>query len=160
MLLHTDTLDTLELRKAARLAGVGFTRLDLKGSRSRDHKFDVILTGSGGRGQGFRRDGDPAASWDEWGIWLGHLFRLDERAVVRGMYDYLDGEHFTWATGGRFTPDFTWALQHTRHRWEFSGIGVTGSYSVFECSKGPAPCGAIMRQLRGQSWQEFTAANA
>jgi hypothetical protein len=155
MLLHTDTIDTLEVRKAARLAGVNFTRLELKGSRSRDHKFDLILTGTSGRRQNMGGP-DEAARWDEWGIFLGHLFRLDP--LMWSPY-YADAEHYTWATGGRFTPDFGPGDTHKRHPWEFSGIGVTGSYSVFECG-GKNPCGAIMRSLRGQTWAEFQAANA
>lgn len=155
MKLHSDTLDTLEVRKAATLAGVGFTRLSLHGSRSRAQRFDVILTGNSGRRQNMGGP-DEAASWDEWGIFLGHLHRLDPNLKS----DYYHGEdHYIWATGGRFTPDFTPLAQHTRHRWEFSGIGVTGSYSVFECG-GKHPCGAIMRSLRGQTWEDFTAANA
>jgi len=155
MRIHSDSVDALEMRKAARLAGVGFTRFDLKGSRSRAAAFDVILTGNSGRRQNMGGE-DEAAAWDEWGIFLGHLHRLDPDLKT----PYYHGEaHYTWATGGRFTPDFTPADVHTRHLWEFSGIGVTGSYSVFECG-GRNACGAIMRSLRGQTWEEFVAANA
>ena len=155
MRIHSDTVDTLEMRKAARLAGVGFTRFDLKGSRSRAAAFDVILTGTSGRRQNFGGE-DEAATWDEWGIFLGHLHRLDPN--LKTPY-YAGEDHYTWATGGRFTPDFTPLSQHQRHKWEFSGIGVTGSYSVFECG-GKNGCGTIMRHLRGQTWAEFVAATA
>jgi hypothetical protein len=155
MRIHSDSIEELEVRKAARLAGVGFTRLSLHGSRSRAAAFDVILTGNSGRRQNMGGP-DEAATWDEWGIVLGHLHRLDPN--LKTPY-YHGEEHYVWATGGRFTPDFTPASQHIRHRWEFAGIGVTGSYSVFECAAGRNPCGAIMRSLRGEKWEEFTARN-
>jgi hypothetical protein len=150
MRIHSDSIDELEVRKAARLAGVGFTRLSLHGSRSRAAAFDVKLTGSAGRRQNFGGD-DEAASWDEHGIFLGHLHRLDPN--LKTPY-YEGGEHYVWATGGRFTVDFTPAMQHRRHRWEFSGDSVTGSYSVFECG-GRNACGAIMRSLRGATWADL-----
>ena len=155
MRIHSNTLNRLEVRKAATLAGVDFTRLTEHGSRSRAGAFDVILTGNSGRRQNMGGP-DEAASWDEWGIFLGHLHRLDPD--LKTPY-YHGEEHYVWATGGRFTPEFTPSQCHRRHRWDFAGIGVTGSYSVFECG-GKHPCGAIMRSMRGQTWEDFVKANA
>lgn len=152
MKIHSDSLDALDVRKAATLAGVGFTRFNLQGSRSRAQGFDVILTGNSGRRQNMG-GADEAATWDEWGIFLGHLHRLDPD--LKTPY-YSGADHYVWVTGGRFTPEFTPADGHKRHKWEFTGIGVTGSYSVFECG-GKNGCGAIQRSLRGQTWDEFEA---
>lgn len=155
MRIHSDSIEELDVRKAARLAGASFLRLDTKGSRSRAGAFDVILSGSGVHksqgGYGMVTD-EQAATWDEWGIVLGHLYRLDPN--LKTPY-YADADHFVWMTGGRFTSEFTPAQQHRTHRWHHSGDSVTGSYSVRECK-----CGAVQRWLHRQTWDEFTGAAA
>ena len=155
MRLHSDSLDELEVRKAVRLAGADFIRLNLKGSKSRDHAFDVVLSGSAAHksqgGYGMVTD-DQAATWDEWGIALGTMFRLDPNMLT--PY-YADAEDFTWQTGGRFTPEFTPAMQHRFHKFKWTGDSVTGSYTVRECK-----CGAIRRHLHGQTWAEFVESGA
>ena len=152
MRIHSDSITELEVRKAARRAGVDFTRFDLGNSRSREHRFDVILTGSSSRRQNFGGE-DMAATWDEWGIFLGTLYGLDPAAHSER---YASGEHFAWSTGGRYADgSLTPLLQHANHRWESSGDSVTGSYHVSECT-----CGAIRRFLLRQTWDEFVASNA
>ena len=153
MRIHSDSLDELEVRKAARLAHVGFSRFSLHGSRKREVGFDIILHGDSGR----RQNGgeDEAAAWDQWGIFLGHLFRLDPQMVT--PY-YADGDDFTWQTGGRFTPDFTPGDCHRSHNWQFDGDSVTGAYTVHTCG-GKNGCGTIRRFLHGMTWDEFVAAN-
>jgi len=158
MRIHSDSIDELEVRKAARLAGISFTRLDLSGSRTRETAFDVILTGSSPR----RQNGgeDMAATWDEWGMFLGTLFALDPAMVAGPKHGgYECAEHFHWVTGGRF-HNFNLADNHVKgHNWHHSGESVTGSYHVAECG-GKNGCGAIMRRLHRQTWAEFVAANA
>ena len=136
MRIHSDFIEEVDVRKAARLAGVSFTRFGLHGSRKRDHAFDVILTGSSPRRQNSNDCPDFAATWDEWGAFLGHLFGLDPHAVT--PY-YESGEHFDWATGGQYRggvlPD-----RHKSHRWQYAGSSPTDSYHVSECQ-----CGAIRR---------------
>jgi hypothetical protein len=152
MRIHSDSLDTLEVRKAARLAGVGFTRFDLKGSRSRENAWDVILTGDSGR----RQNGgeDEAASWDQWGIFLGHLFRLD--SDLKTPY-YGSADEFIWKTGGRFTPDFTPADCHRNHKWGWGQPNVTHRYSVATCDRGSDPCGAIQRWMLDGKFADLSA---
>lgn len=152
MKIHSDALDELEIRKAARRAGIGFTRFEIGNSRSREQRFDIILTGSSPRRQNFGGE-DMAATWDEWGIFLGILFDLDPQARSE---QYESGEHFTWATGGRYaTNSLTPLTQHTTHRWQHSDEVVTGSYYVSECK-----CGAVRRFLARQTWAEFVEAAA
>jgi hypothetical protein len=141
--IHSDFIEAADIRKAARFAGVGFTRFDLKGSRSREAAFDILLTGDSGR----RQNGgeDEAASWDQWGIVLGHLHRLDPN--LKTPY-YEGGDHFIWATGGRYTEDFTAIDCHRQHLWGLNRTATTGSYYVTECERGKNPCGAIQRRMR------------
>lgn len=151
MRIHSNTLDALEIRKAARLAGVTFSRFDLKGSRKREAAFDVILSGASPR----RQNGgeDFAATWDQWGHFLGTLFAVDP-AMVTPYYE--SAEHFHWSTGNRYVS-FDRADDHVKgHNWEWSGFTVTGSYHVSECRN----CGAVRRFLTSGTWAEFQAAHA
>jgi len=137
MRMHTSFLETSDLYRAARIAGVGFTRLETKGSRKRERAFDVILTGSSPRNQNFGGE-DKAATWDEWGVFLGVLFGIDPNAVT--PY-YSCGEDYHWQTANRFVTPLPVSERHTQHRWEFSGRAATGAYAVHECK-----CGALMRR--------------
>lgn len=142
MKLHSDFLEASDLRLAARHAGVRFTTFEERGSRSRAARFDVILSGSSSRNQNFSRgSGNKAATWDEWGVFLAILFFLDPRMVSTDHYS--SGEHFDWATAGRYRlgSGFSLADQHRNHRWEYSGEAVTGAYSVHACTG----CNAVRR---------------
>src|SRR4051812_1204934 len=160
MRIHSDSVDILEVRKAARLAGVTFNRLDEHGSRKRKGAFDIKLNGSGTHmisGCYGAATDEQAATWDEWGIFLGHLYRLDERLVT--PY-YLDAEHYVWTTGGRFTVDFTPAHQHRRHNWKPSGDSVTGVYHVSQCGGGTG-CSTVRRHMAyGHDFAEISGVNA
>lgn len=148
MRIHSDILTGSDILQAASAAGpevfVDYTR---HGSRSRKAAWNVTLTGTssrrpntGNRGGG-TYGGDHAATWDEWGIFLGELFRRDPGMTVPGVYD--SAEHFRWATTCRF-DDLKPADQHGRagHRWTHEGEAASGSYSVYGC-----PCGAQRRQM-------------
>ena len=111
MKIHSDALDENEIRKAARLAGVSFTRFEIGNSRTREQRFDIILTGSSSRTQNFGGT-DQAATWDEWGIFLGILYALDPQAHSE-RYASLD--HFTWTTGGRYADGSLTPLTAARH---------------------------------------------
>lgn len=144
MRIHTDKLTRADMLEAIKSAGVDFIRLEERGSRTRARAFDFILTGSGRHGTqgsyGDMTDRAPkSGTWDEWGIVLGELFRRDPAAVVPHVYD--SGEHFRWATGGRFDT-LTPAAQHIRHRWQYDGRCVTGAYYVSTCA-----CGAVRRWM-------------
>lgn len=163
MRIHTNTLTPADLTAAAERAGRAVTMTYSQyGSRSHARAYDVTLRGSSSRrpnsGNGGRfRDDDPnaphehAATWDEWGMFLGELFRRDPGAVVPRVYESAD--HFRWATDGRFdalTPD----RQHGRagHRWEPMGTAASGTYYVHECKT----CDARTRNVAfGHTWAEI-----
>ena len=155
MRIHSDFVETVDLQKAAHRADVGFTRLGLHGSRTRDHAFDVILTGSSSRNQNMGGS-DKAATWDEWGIFLGTLFALDPHAVAKGAYE--SGAHFDWATGGRYRDGVLRGTDHKNHKWGWTGSSAGGNYHCHECN-----CGAIRRFLAHNGFKtfaEFEAAHA
>lgn len=126
------------VQAAARRAGVTFERLTVHGSRTHDHAYDVILSGSGTRSGWPGRD-YQTATWDEWGIFLDVIFRRDPAASCRA---YGSADHFRWATGGRFDALDLDGQHHRRHRWVYSGRACTGAYDVRRCT-----CGALQRWM-------------
>jgi hypothetical protein len=153
MRIHSDHLTRQDIADALTAAGPGVSADDIarKGSRSRRQAWDVYLFGtSSNRPNNRDHSADEyAATWDEWGIVLGYLFRVDPSATVPGVY--LNGDHFRWVTGGRFDT-LTPAEGHKRHRWTYSGDSVTGSYYVHACT-----CGAVTRRLHGANLAESWA---
>lgn len=151
MRIHTNALHLADIAHAAKLAGVTYDATQ-KGSRSRDHAFDVTLFGSGRTGGRWGNTGtrgassEKSATWDEWGIFLNALFEADESVRVAKVYE--DRESFDWATGSRYR-DLAAEDAHHNHRWEHSGYVVTGSYSVSECTG----CHAVRRWRTSQDFQ-------
>ena len=158
MRIHSDTLTVTDIYQAATAAGPA-VRVEVTehGSRSRVKAFRVTLTGTSSRrpnnGTGGRfRDGvetggDYAATWDEWGIFLGELFRRDENATVPNVYE--NGEHFRWATCARF-DDLDPAEQCSRsgHKWSYAVDVATGSYYVHQCQR--EDCDATERRANSR----------
>jgi len=113
MRLHTDMLDrrdVLDALSRARSAGkvtwsVDFTTLDSRGSRKRDHAFEVRLDAAEGDGHRRTNSGNRgageyfAATYDEWGWFIAALFVMDPDAIF-GPYDGL--ESFLKQTKGEY----------------------------------------------------------
>lgn len=128
-------------------AGVNIHKFTEHKSRTHTHAFEIQLSGNG-RNSRWTNSGThgagwvKAASWDEWGIYLGAIFRADKNARVGGTGKYTiyaDAFDFMWRTGGRYDEAFTVADQCANHKWSWwCGSG--------ECTK----CGAIVR--RGREW--------
>lgn len=103
MRIHSDTLTNADVYDAARTARVSFDRWEGKGSRKRDHAFDVTLFGESRRRPNNRQQhtDDYAATWDQWGVFLAVLFDRDPNMVT--PY-YADADEFHARTGDRFRP--------------------------------------------------------
>lgn len=115
MRIHTDYLTANDIHTAAWRAGVDVLRMTPHGSRSRTRAFEVALTGSSSRRT---MDGSAqAATWDEWGAFIGHLYRVDE-GIIAGQYK--DWNNFHFQTNFRFGRDFKPVPGHS-HKWEYSG---------------------------------------
>lgn len=144
MRIHTDTLTHDDLTDAARAAGVSLNKSTQHGSRRRARAFEVLLEGSGTRGNsGWYGAADrQAATWDEWGVFLAVLFDRDTLATIPGVYE--NAEHFHWVTGNRFDALTMPADTHKRHSFRYDGTSATGSYSVSNCTR----CTAITRRGR------------
>lgn len=130
MRIHTDLLTPLDLYTA--IDGMDRVRVDYTthGSRSRDHAFEVRLTGTSPYRTMDKQDN--AATWDEWGVFMARLFAKDPRAVMNKE----TAKAFYVRTGDRFAhlsmPDDT----HPRHTWDFIGP------RMFKCRK----CTAVLDQ--------------
>jgi formylmethanofuran dehydrogenase subunit B len=107
MRIHGNTITDADLNEAAVKAGVDLERRTRHGSKSRDHAYDVILSGSNTRwanpGSSSRRNYFKAATWDEWGWFLAHLFEVDPRLTVPRVY--ADAWDFHRKTGGKYIAD-------------------------------------------------------
>ena len=126
MRLHTDVLTEQDIRDAAKGGTIAFDRLTEHGSRSHKRAFEVKLTGSGthtNSGRYGANTWEQAATWDEWGIFLGRLYEADRNLLVGSAKNpiYEDRDDFHEMTNSRFDPvlgSVTWDQQHKRHRWE------------------------------------------
>lgn len=150
MRLHTRLFRFDVAEAAGYVSTVTVARLSEHNSRTHERAYDVVLAGSGNTGGQWGSYDDKTATWDEWGIFLGELYRRDPAmrcGSSRRAPVYANADHFVWATGGRYDELFTVAGQHLRHRWEHNGEAVTGVYSVQECQ-----CGAIRRWANSPWW--------
>lgn len=107
MKLHTDRLDSFEVLAMLDKAGlsdegVWADTCTPKGSRSRKRAFDVHLSATPGKdrfGKARRAPQTPngarAATYDEWGLFIAQVFRLDPDAIF-GPYKGRD--HFNELT--------------------------------------------------------------
>lgn len=116
MRIHTNTITLLDLRDAVREAShisgavVWLEREDEHGSRTHARAFDVILEGDGtanrrrrnfGTAQTYERwEVHYAASYEQWGYFLGYLYALDP--TMKCTDHYKDAADFHAKTGGQF----------------------------------------------------------
>lgn len=124
MRIHTDKLtqaDIYAATKAGGMRGVYTETESRKGSRSRDHAFEVTLRGTSNRRPNWGtgdRDTDPgfAATWDEWGMFIQALYEIDPEAII-GQYPNKDV--FERVTFDRFVS-LTQPYQHPNHKFEYN----------------------------------------
>lgn len=167
MRLHTNA-HAGNLSFAATAARVAIVRGDEKGSRSHERAYDVQLTGHSARAvnAGTARyanrgaAAERAATWDQWGIFLGSLYAVDPAMLVGSKSHpiYENAEHFHWTTSGRFDRwDWEESKEHLQHHWEYQGRSVSGLYVVHNCkgSKSFGECFAQTRRLTSMSWTDF-----
>lgn len=127
MRIHTD-LTLADIMRIPTLPTVT-VRITEYGSQSRTRAFEVVLTGSSVHGGQYGTTDYKTATWDEWGVWLGHLFQRDPTARISGVYEGAGDFHYL--TNDRYHPGHQLTLC-PRHRW------VYVSPYHFECAK----CGA------------------
>lgn len=129
MRIHTfATRETIA--QAARDAGV-YIRIEQFGSRTHPRSFDVKLRGSSNRAPMFSYTESPwgtgkAATWDEWGIFLGSIFRADPLARAGGtrkMPSYANSKDFHAKTCARFMPEGKPHDYHGDHSWVRDATG-------------------------------------
>jgi len=135
MRIHTNTLTLADIHAAVNNLPSVYVTVSRHGSRSHDHAFEVSLEGNGyarNTGNHGADDYEKGATWDEWGVFLAHLFAKDADAMCgSAKYPvYRDAADFHYQTADRFAdpesglPDDT----HKRHNW-------TGGRGVRTCTK-------------------------
>lgn len=136
MRIYSNILEEDDIRDAAREARVSFTRYGEGRSRSHARVFDVILTGESSR---YQNGGpDKAATWDQWGVFLGYLYRLDESMVCGTVKRpvYRDLSDFDFKTDSRFDREGFPPDAHGDHTFRWQGVPYTQ-----QCTK----CTAVTR---------------
>ena len=147
MRIHTN-LNTQQMYEVIKASGAPIYPeiLERHGSRTHDQAFEVALSGTGGHPNsgGYGASSEyQAATWDEWGAFLGALYAADANARCGGSVKYpiyRNAEHFHFSTGNRFQIEMKlspegqiWnhlpANTHPRHRWEYR------SQAGFACTK-------------------------
>jgi hypothetical protein len=127
MRIHTSLTESQVRTLAHSVPNVTVAHSATHGSRKRAGAVEIRLHGSSWRSTA---SGDgKAATWDEWGVFIGKLYRLDPDAIVG---QYRSRGDFEDVTHGRFTPEFVATPRHP-HKWNFA------SAFEFECK-----CGAKM----------------
>lgn len=116
MRIHTNVNQHEDIYAAARQAGVTLVRCSEHGSRSHARAFDVLLSGDSPYrlntgGYGSHHD-EQAASWDQWGIFLGALFDNDPKMKC---WAYADASDFHVKTNWRFDMDDDDAVRSPHH---------------------------------------------
>lgn len=138
MIIHSDRFTYRHFEDAAAFAGVQLIEFERRGSRSRHAAFKFSLLGSSPyqRGFGASKNGEKAATWDEWGIFLSRLFMLDPQARCGDKHSYQSEEDFHWKTGDRFRTLHP-RNQHKRHKWQPLGmVDPTDRHCVAICECG------------------------
>jgi len=132
MRIHTDTLTHAQVFVAAQAVNTYPEVLTTHGSRKRKHAFEVQLSGSSPRDA---QSGQwKAATWDEWGAFIGRIFALDPNA---SMSYYEDAETFHRVTCDRFREGTVPADTHAQHKWvyDFEKSNPWGGSPVHYCNR-------------------------
>jgi hypothetical protein len=133
MRLHTSKVTYRDLQSAASVAQARLDHSDEHRSTVRDRAFEVKLVG-GFEVHSARRpnsghwgsDGSVyAATWDQWGVFLRHLYEIDPMMVCGSPSrpTYASLIPFTLHTDGRFKVNAAGAAmwprdEHGDHRWQ------------------------------------------
>lgn len=116
MRIHSDILTPANIHMAELKSGTMSYVLTKHGSRKRKGAFEVKLSGRSNRKT--QDNLEQAATWDQWGIFINHLFEIDPNAT---MTYYADAETFHAITRYRFET-LTLDESHNNHKWEYNGI--------------------------------------
>lgn len=122
MRIHT-TANYTDVRNAAEKAGVAVVKCDLHGSRSRPRAFEIKLEGASRRRPNFGASDGYAATWDQWGVFLGFLFDLDPEMTC---WAYKGSAEFHYATMGRFEDGWP-SDAHGDHTFRYQGVSCVQS---------------------------------
>jgi hypothetical protein len=139
MHIHSDKITRMNVLDAARLARVDMETFRQHNSRTKDHAFEVALEGESRRRPNNRgRSNGYAATWDQWGVFLGALYQIDPNMLCGSGIKYAvykNVDDFNIQTDCRF-EDGTWpADAHGDHSW------IVGTPWYQQCSK----CSAVKR---------------
>ena len=141
MRLHTDTITRQDVQNVADSLGLTLHDFDEKGSRSHSRAFVIYLEGSSNRDSNGRDH--KAATWDEWGMFIAELYKIDDTAMWGSKaWGYKDSSDFHRQTCDRFVTRPT--DLHIQHKWvyDYQNSQPFSGVSVHKCNG----CSAGMRR--------------
>ena len=140
MRIHTDTLTRQDIMSAARAARATWAITE-HASRSHERAFEVKLRGESNRPNFYDGDGLYAATWDQWGVFFGHLYRQDPRMVTGSVKRpaYADADHFHACTFARFALAGFPADYHGDHTFRYSGVPFVQACTTCDAMQTWAP---------------------
>lgn len=149
MKIYSDTLSHFDMTSAAEKARVDITRGGSLGkpARKRAFRWEIALSGDSPYLQG-NGDRYPAATWDQWGIFLNALFEADPNMSTEY---YRDRDEFRAVTDDRFDT-LTYEQSHRKHDWRYMPIGRVLHFACNGCTAEQWP-----RDRKGQPMLAPTA---
>ena len=131
MKLHSDILTRDDVTTAARKADMILETFGQGGSRSRKNSFTVIASGNSTRNA--MSNEFKAATWDQWGVFLGILFDIDP-LLHTGKHGYEDAVDYHNKTDDRFSSarrDQIDVKSKHNHKWINAGAYYSECKSDF-----------------------------
>lgn len=120
MRIHSDIITTDDIAKAAVKADMYLETFGKGGSRSRKNAFTVLASGNSTRNA--MSNEFKAATWDQWGVFLGILFDIDPD-MHTGKNSYADKYDFDFKTCDRFINETARNKIDVKsshgHRWDY-----------------------------------------
>lgn len=134
MRLHTNVISFADLYRAESVSEVRMETFTKHGSTVRSHAFEIHLVGTD-RHHSSRRPNSGrygsngnevyAATWDQWGVFLRHLFEIDPQMIAGSPSrpTYANLSDFNLKTDYRFKVNAGGAAmwprdEHGDHRWQ------------------------------------------
>lgn len=130
MIIWSDTLTSEQIDDAAAKARVNVfdAALSLRANK-RAKRWTIYLSGDSPYVNG-HDSSRPAATWDQWGIFLNALFETDPNMTTA---NYKDRDTFHAITDDRFAT-LTYEQSHRRHDWRWMPIGRVPHYACNGCT--------------------------
>lgn len=106
MKIHSNVISSDHIIVAcSKVPNIHLARFGQAGSRSHNHAYDVILTGSA-KHRVMNNPQWQAATYDEWGYFISHLYDIDTEAKIgpyKNSSDFAEKTEWRYDTDGNYS---------------------------------------------------------